>query len=158
ASVPFGGFPWGRLAFATVDTVAADLFRLVGTAGVSFAVAVVGTTLAWSVLAVGKAPVTAPLGALVPVALGAAGRPLPAGPAAAQEPTGSVTVAAVQGDVPGSGMNPFAERRVVLENHVEATHDLAARVESGETPAPDIVVWPENSTDIDPFADPTVYA
>lgn len=158
ASFPFGGFPWGRLSFATVDTVAADLFRLVGTAGVTFAVAVIGTTLAWSVLAVRRAPVTAPLVALLPLLLVASGGLLPVGPAAAQEPTGSVTVAAVQGDVPGSGMNPFSERRAVLNNHVEATHDLADRVAAGESPAPDIVVWPENSTDIDPFADPSVYA
>lgn len=158
STFPFGGFPWGRLSFATADTVAADLFPLLGTAGVTFAVAAVGTTLAWSVLAVRSAPATAPLVALVPLLLVVSGGVLPVGPSAAAEPTRAVTVAAVQGDVPGSGMNPFAERRVVLENHVEATHELAARVRAGQAQAPDIVVWPENSTDIDPFADPSVHA
>ena len=48
--VPFGGFPWGRLAFATEDTPLAPAFAYVGAAGVTFLVALVGTTLAWAVL------------------------------------------------------------------------------------------------------------
>jgi apolipoprotein N-acyltransferase len=31
-------------------------------------------------------------------------------------------------------------------------------VAAGETPQPDLVIWPENSSDIDPFADPSVRA
>jgi len=53
-------------------------------------------------------------------------------------------------------MDAFAERRAVLNNHVNATKDLAERVARGEVPPPDLVIWPENSTDIDPFEDPTV--
>jgi apolipoprotein N-acyltransferase len=70
----------------------------------------------------------------------------------------TVRVAAVQGNVPGEGMDAFSERRAVLDNHVRATLELADRIESGETEQPDFVLWPENSTDIDPFEDPTVYA
>jgi apolipoprotein N-acyltransferase len=55
-------------------------------------------------------------------------------------------------------MDAFSERRAVLDNHVSATHALADRVAAGDTPAPAFVLWPENSTDIDPFEDPTVYA
>ena len=47
AVVPFGGFPWGRLAFATEDTPLAPAFAYVGAAGVTFLVALVGTTVAW---------------------------------------------------------------------------------------------------------------
>ena len=36
--------------------------------------------------------------------------------------------------------------------------ELADRVESGEQPAPDFVVWPENSTAVDPFLDDDVNA
>ena len=64
----------------------------------------------------------------------------------------------MQGDVPGVGLDAFSERRAVLDNHVGATLDLAARVDAGEAPAPDLVIWPENSSDIDPFTDPTVRA
>jgi apolipoprotein N-acyltransferase len=62
-----------------------------------------------------------------------------------------VTVALVQGDVPRAGLDFNAQRRAVLDNHVERTLELARAVEAGEQAAPDLVVWPENSSDIDPY-------
>ena len=35
--------------------------------------------------------------------------------------------------------------------HAERTHELAAAVRAGTAPRPDLVIWPENSTDIDPY-------
>ncbi len=58
-----------------------------------------------------------------------------------------VAVGLVQGNVPSAGLDFNAERRAVLDNHVAGTELLAQR-------APDdlsLVVWPENSSDIDPF-------
>jgi apolipoprotein N-acyltransferase len=69
-----------------------------------------------------------------------------------------VTVALVQGNVPGVGMDPFGEREQVLRNHVDATHRLAADVRAGRVDRPDLVVWPENASDIDPFRDPSAQA
>jgi len=46
---------------------------------------------------------------------------------------------------------------VVTVNHATATEKLAAAVAAGRRPAPDVVVWPENSTDIDPTLDAAVY-
>ena len=63
----------------------------------------------------------------------------------------------MQGDVPGDGTDVLADFRQVTDNHVQATVDLAADVEAGERPRPDFVLWPENSTAVDPFrrrADP----
>jgi apolipoprotein N-acyltransferase len=154
---PFGGFPWGRLAFATADTPAAALMAYVGSAGTTFAVALVGTSLAWAVREVRRTPVRGAAAVVASVLLASTGALLPRG-ATAEEPAAVVTVAAVQGDVPGSGMNPFSERRAVLDNHVRMTHELAERVRTGRAQRPDLVVWPENSTDIDPFTDPSVYA
>ena len=70
----------------------------------------------------------------------------------------SVVVAAVQGNVPGQGLEAFAERRVVLDNHVDATLKLARRVQDGAAQQPDLVIWPENSSDIDPYTDPSAEA
>jgi apolipoprotein N-acyltransferase len=42
----------------------------------------------------------------------------------------------------------------VLDNHVDQTRRLAAAVARGETAQPDLVVWPENSSDIDPYDNP----
>jgi apolipoprotein N-acyltransferase len=158
STVPFGGFPWGRLAFATSDTPAADLFAYVGSAGTTFVVALVGTGLAWALLEARRTPVRGLAAVAVPTLLAStAGAFTPWSPSPEQDPSRVVSVAAVQGDVPGEGMDAFSERRAVLDNHVRATHDLADRIEAGAA-APDIVIWPENSTDIDPFSDPTVYA
>ncbi len=155
---PFGGFPWGRLAFATVDTPVAPLFAYVGSAGVTFVVALVSTAFAWAALNLRRSPGRA-LAALVGTCLVASiGSAFPLNALSPAEDPGTVTLAAVQGNVPGEGMDAFSERRAVLDNHVAATEDLAARVDSGESSRPELVIWPENSTDIDPFADPTVYA
>ena len=164
-SLPFGGFPWGRLAFATVDTPVQQLFPLTGAAGATFAVALLGSTLAWAVTVVRRAPVRAAAGVLVACLLATAGAwlaPLTGTTTAAAATTGAegegpgLRVTAVQGDVPGEGMDAFAERRAVLDNHVRTTERYAEGL-TGTAPRPDLVVWPENSTDIDPFQDPTVY-
>ena len=44
-----------------------------------------------------------------------------------------------------------AQRRAVLDDHVNETLDLAGDVRNGDAAAPDLVIWPENSSDIDPY-------
>ena len=152
AVVPFGGFPWGRLAFATEDTPLAPAFAYVGAPGVTFLVALLGTTLAWAVLRVRRTPVRALVGVAAALAVACLASLVPWTTSTAGD--ARVRVAAVQGNVPGEGLEAFAERRAVLDNHVSATEGLAARVRAGKAPRPDLVVWPENSSDIDPYTDP----
>jgi apolipoprotein N-acyltransferase len=74
------------------------------------------------------------------------------------QPAGrTVTVALVQGNVPRMGLDFNAQREAVLKNHAAETHVLAERVRRGEVPRPDLVIWPENSSDIDPFENPDAY-
>jgi apolipoprotein N-acyltransferase len=153
STVPFGGMPWGRLAFGLVDTPLVRYGRVGGTALVAFAVvALVGLIVDVLERRRGRADFTRPMIAALVIA--AVGLILPVGAAGA---IGTTQVAAVQGNVPGEGMDPFAERRVVLDNHAAATHEFAAQVEAGERPQPDLVIWPENSTDIDPYTDRSAY-
>jgi apolipoprotein N-acyltransferase len=64
----------------------------------------------------------------------------------------TIRVGVVQGDVPGEGMGFLGDRpAVVLGNHARVTHEMAREVRAGRTARPDIVIWPENSTDIDPY-------
>lgn len=74
------------------------------------------------------------------------------------EPTGTRRIAFIQGDVSTSGLTFNAIRMEVLENHAQATFRLADAVRMGEQPQPDIVVWPENSADIDPLGNPDASA
>src|SRR4051794_8380872 len=153
ATAPFGGMPWGRLAFGLVDTPFVRYGRVGGTALVAFAVV---ATVGLIVDAVERRRAHAAFAIPMIAALGLAlvGLVLPVG---AAHPIGAAQVAAVQGNVPGEGLDPFVERRVVLDNHAQATIDFAKQVDAGERPRPDLVIWPENSTDIDPYTDASAY-
>jgi apolipoprotein N-acyltransferase len=71
---------------------------------------------------------------------------------------GSAVVALVQGNVPRAGLDFNAQRRAVLDNHVARTMTLAADVAAGRYPRPALVIWPENSSDIDPLRNPDARA
>ena len=77
------------------------------------------------------------------------------------DPTGgapTAQVAAIQGDVPRARNLPQQlDDSQVTQNHVAATLKLAAQVKAGQLAAPALVVWPENSTDVDPRQDPGIY-
>jgi len=146
--LPFGGFPWGRWAFSQAESPLRWFASLGGAPLVTFAVAVAGAALAgvrWQPGLARKAVAVA-----VPVLVVAAGALLawPLTPDTSHDRT--VIVAAIQGDVPDRGLEFNARRRQVLDNHVRQTMKLAAAIKAGTAPRPDIVLWPENSSDIDP--------
>ena len=152
-------FPWGRLAMS--QSVAPDV-RWVAYGGaprLTFLIALAGAMLARGILA-WLAPGGRRLGpavaAVVTAGLVLAGGLLPA------DPTGgapTAQVAAIQGNVPRARNLPQQlSATQVTQNHVAATLKLAAEVKAGQRPAPDLVIWPENATDLDPFQNPDVYA
>ncbi|NYE38065.1 apolipoprotein N-acyltransferase [Nocardioides cavernae] len=151
---PFSGMPFGRLAYATADTPWADAIPWVGMVGASLLVALTGTTLAWLLLQV-RTPTRRAYAVVAALAV------VTVAPVLVQVPveeSGTATVAAVQGDVPGTGLNVPAVHREVTANHVRLTRELADAVEAGDEPQPDFVVWPENSTAVDPFLDTEIHA
>jgi len=175
--VPFGGFPWGSVAFGQAQGPLLPLVQLGGVALLSFAVMLVGFSVTaiglevvewWkagdrgpSVAGAGEAtPEAAPPppavvlpGASICLVLLAAVIVWPqvrhAGMGSGGEPT--VTVAVVQGNVPRLGLDFNAQRRAVLDNHVRETLLLAEDVRAGAAPQPQFVIWPEDSSDVDPF-------
>ncbi|PFG43199.1 apolipoprotein N-acyltransferase [Isoptericola jiangsuensis] len=204
SEMPFGGFPWGRLAWAMVDAPTGRAAWLGGTTLVTFLVAFVGVLLALAVARViaavtarrrgaqdahgdpADAAATGPgakgsathgvsAGVLVAVAAVAALfpalLPLPAGddPAAPvatadldtrtvdadvathEGPGPVLRVGAVQGNVAEPGLGSFANRAEVLNNHLEGTYALAQRDADL-----DVVLWPENGSDLDPQEVPEV--
>ncbi|MDX6218271.1 MAG: apolipoprotein N-acyltransferase, partial [Frankiales bacterium] len=136
--LPFGGFPWGRLAFSQGHTPLTALASWGGAPLVTFAVAALAALV---VRAPGRAVLVGPV--LVLVAL------------VTPVPTGGqrVNVGVVQGNVPRVGLERPDQVSQVLANHVQATHDLAASVRAGTLPAPQLVIWPENASDLDPYTD-----
>jgi apolipoprotein N-acyltransferase len=157
ARVPFSGFPWGKIAFGQADGVFLPLAAVGGTPVLGFAVVLCGFGLCETVRVALRARRTGTVrraavavGALsvaVPLVAALAARTLVSDKAEA----GTVTVAVVQGNVPRLGLDFNSQRRAVLDYHARETERLAARVRAGEAERPDIVLWPENSSDIDPF-------
>jgi apolipoprotein N-acyltransferase len=148
ATIPFGGFPWGRLAFGQTGSPFTPYAVWGGAPLVSFATALSGGLLALALLRWRRRTVAAA------ALLSAVAVPLLA--LVIQLPTGgpTITAAIVQGGVAEAGLGFLGEREEVLRNHVRATEKLAADIASGRVPRPDIVIWPENASDIDPFSDP----
>ncbi|GAA2152537.1 apolipoprotein N-acyltransferase [Kitasatospora kazusensis] len=158
--LPFGGFPWGRLAFANTGSPFTPLAALGGAPLVTFAVALCGALLAWASLRVRgplrarRMPRAAAFAGVGAVATVLAGYAVPV-PTAADD---TVKVALVQGNVAQPGMDFLGRPMMVLNNHAAATERLAADVKAGKVPRPDAVIWPENSSDLNPFLDPAAYA
>ncbi|MFF3718811.1 apolipoprotein N-acyltransferase [Streptomyces prasinus] len=164
ARVPFSGFPWGKIAFGQADGVFLPLAALGGTPVLGFAVVLCGFGL-YEVARVSLEArrtgtvrrVAAAVGALsvaVPLVAAVAARPLVSGTAE----DGTATVAVIQGNVPRLGLDFNSQRRAVLDYHARETERLAAAVDAGRAERPDIVLWPENSSDIDPFTNPDARA
>lgn len=148
---PFSGMPFGRLAFATADTVWEAALPWVGMTGVSLLVALSGATVSWALLNVRAQPAAVGWGLAGLGALTA----LPHAVAWDGTPRGTVEVALVQGNVPGEGTDVVGNHREITANHVRLSEQLAREVDEGARPRPDFVVWPENATAVDPFRDPT---
>ncbi|MBB4895271.1 apolipoprotein N-acyltransferase [Streptomyces olivoverticillatus] len=154
--VPFGGFPWGRLAFANTGSPFTPLAALGGAPLVTFAVALSGGLLAYAAVAAvrlrsGAGGLRAVLPGAGAVALAAA---VTAAGFAVPVPTkgdDSVDIAIIQGNVEKPGMDFLGRPLMVLDNHVSATLKLARDIREGKTKKPDLVIWPENSSDLDPF-------
>jgi apolipoprotein N-acyltransferase len=156
--VPFHGFPWGKIAFGQADGVFLPLAAVGGTPVLGFAVVLCGFGLyeAGRLAREGRrtrairrpAAAAALLSVAVPVVGALAARSL----VSDRAEDGTATVAVIQGNVPRAGLEFNAQRRAVLDYHARETERLAADVKAGKVPRPDFVLWPENSSDIDPFA------
>ncbi|SDT42817.1 apolipoprotein N-acyltransferase [Microlunatus soli] len=163
---PFGGFGWTRTAYTAVDTPLAGLLPFIGVAGLSFVVPLLAQCLAWVAIAVASTPRTGRrrprtllLRAVLPalaawlilIGGGLALRGWNPDPA---DGTGQVAhVGIVQGNVPGKGIEALGRMRTVTANHVAETDKLVTEAQQGRYHEPDFILWPENSTDIDPTAD-----
>jgi apolipoprotein N-acyltransferase len=169
STVPFGGFPWGVVGFGQTNGPLLPLAQVGGAPLVSFAVTLLGFSLAalafeivdwWqrgedAKTGADSAPPAVVLpGVCICLVLISTAAVWPAvrhsGAGSADEP--SVTVAAVQGNVPRLGLDFNAQRRAVLDYHVRETLRLSEDVRAGRAPQPLFVIWPENSSDIDPLA------
>ncbi len=140
ANWPWGGLPWGLIAYSQLDGPLVNLASLGGQAGVSGAVVVCAAAL---LKLLRHRSLTGVL--LVSIFL------LFARGVDVLHSNETVTLSAVQGNVPRDGNTLSVQRAAVLNNHIKTTELLLADIESGKAPAPDLIVWPESGTDLDPL-------
>ncbi len=180
STVPFGGFPWGVVAFGQTDGPLLPLVQLGGVPLLSAAIVLLGcsvTAIALEIVvwwrlghpqrvgdaedAKDSAAASAPPAVVLPglcicFVLFAAVAVWPqvrhSGKGSGNDPV--VTVAAVQGNVPRLGLDFNAQRRAVLDLHVRETLQLADDMQAGTAPRPQFVIWPEDSSDVDPLINP----
>ena len=146
SSFPFGGFPWPRIAWSQVGGPLQVWAAIGGPVLVSAVTASAGVGL---LLLLRRRFLTAGALLAVPmiVPLILAVLPTPA------DDSEQLEVLAVQGNVPRLGLDFNAQRRAVLENHVKETMDYSKKVRAGQATKPQLVLWPENASDVSPFRD-----
>ncbi len=145
--VPFGGFPWGRVAFSQLDSTVSNLAWVGGAPLVSFATALAGALLGLALESILKRRVLPTIAApLAAFAIVGSGLFIPLN---GQANAGTLRVGVVQGNVPNAGLDAFAQAREVTHNHRDGTLALMEQV-PGDL---DLLLWPENSSDYDPRTD-----
>ena len=153
ARIPYGGFPWVRLAFSQADSPMGRLAARGGRArGHLRRGARRGPARRSSIRYAVRRRHGGPRSA---AARPSGSRPWSPRACSCALPTDGPTarILAVQGNVPRPGLDFNAERRQVLDNHVAATLAALDSAQAG-APRPDLVVWPENASDIDPTRNP----
>jgi len=137
ARFPFGGFGWLRIGFSQVDAPYARLASIGGVSLLSLATLLLG--VATFQLAKRGSGITLPTIAIALTLSGIFVLPN-------NSPRQTFQVLAVQGSVPKLGLD-FNERATeVFYRHLTTT-EKALR----EGKKPDLILWPENSVDVDPF-------
>lgn len=141
---PFGGFGWGRLAFGQADSPYAQFARFGGASLVGFVVCAFAVVLFLAIK--GKwVPASGLLAALAILTLAVDAT-------APSVPKRNFSIVAVQGGVPSLGLDFNSRATAVFENHLRTTVNYLV----GQGKMPQVVLWPENSIDVDPFKDPIV--
>jgi apolipoprotein N-acyltransferase len=141
---PYGGFAWGRMSLSQSEGPLAPWFAWVGVSGVTFLM----VALVAVAIEAARAPGLGRLARLAaPVGAAAALLVVPTFPVT---PTGTMTVAAVQGNGK-AGYFDGSSADELLAAQLTATEPIFG------TPV-DIVVWPEGTTYRDPLTDPTTTA
>lgn len=132
---PFSGFSWMRIAFSQAD---APYLSLVSFGGVTLLsawvlmVALLLTKITFKRVGVITLLVTAPIFLTNSYA-----------------PTAKVTFTGVQGNTPSVGVGFNDRAKAVFNLHILTSEELI-------TNTPDVIIWPENAIDVDPFANEDV--
>lgn len=141
---PFGGFGWTRIGFSQADSPYKSIASVAGVAGLSFVTVLLALVFHFLTRRKYRTSLTifgfTSLTVLISMAL------LP------MQGLRTINVLAIQGGVPKLGLEFNARAEQVFHNHLNETY-LALK--NGKV-KPDLIVWPENAVDVDPFTNADV--
>jgi apolipoprotein N-acyltransferase len=129
---PFGGFGWVRMAYTQADSPYSKIAAIGGASALSAVTLVIALIMFFGLHKKFSLITFLPfLSLLIPINLST---------------TGNASVLMIQGNVPQMGLDFNSRAKAVFNNHYELTQKEIAR-----DPNIDLIVWPENSVDVDPF-------
>jgi apolipoprotein N-acyltransferase len=148
-NLPYGGFPWSRLAMSQSESPLATWVYFGGQPLLTFVIVVISTLALSLVVAVrSQGWRNRSTGFSATLIVGLVAIPtLTVVPSEAEN--GSIVVAAVQGNA-NAGLFANTARGSILRNHIEASKQIEAEANGQKV---DLVVWPENASDINPLVD-----
>lgn len=127
-TIPFTGFGWSRLSFTQVNSPLSAIYPILGSAGVVFFIALIAANrkfltffLLFTIILLAN---------YLPSTLNS---------------SGSIKIALVQGGVKNLGLDFNATPREVFNSHLDITRQ---KLKANQV---DLIIWPENSVDVDLF-------
>lgn len=140
--LPFGGFGWNRLSFSQANSPFRHAAFFLGDSvlaflGISLGIALYLFFARAQLLSVALIIFITTLSVLIPIP---------------SKSIGSISVLAVQGNVPRLGLDFNAQAQEVFNYHLKQSETSLRKIQ----PKPDVIIWPENSVDVDPFQNPEV--
>ena len=146
---PYGGFPWSRLSMTQSESFMASWVWWGGLSLLSFVIAFIGSAFALLILSRSTRHLLRPalLGVMVAILV-----PLLTPIGLTTTSQGEKVIAAVQGNAK-AGLFSREAPGTILQNHLDASEIV---VQSGREI--DLLVWPENASDLDPLRSPQARA
>ena len=142
---PFGGFPWGKLAYDSADAPWANLMPYGSSPLVTASVLLIAALMIPSLGFLLQKAFSASLVFVISIA--AFNLFLIDLDQSDKKESGKIDLAIIQGSVPRSGLMFNEQKMEVLKYHIKETDNLLELNEKNY----DAILWPENSIDVDPF-------
>ena len=143
--IPFGGFPWGKIAYDSADAPWANLMPYGSSPLVTAAILLMSALMIPSLGFVLQKAFAASIVFVVTIA---------AFTLFLQDldnrdviSSGNIDLAVIQGSVPRVGLSFNEQKMEVLNYHIKETNNLLDNTNQNY----DAILWPENSIDVDPF-------
>ena len=143
--IPFGGFPWGKIAYDSADAPWANLMPYGSSPLVTAAILLISALMIPSLGFVLQKAFAASIVFVVTIA---------AITLFLQDldkrdviSSGNIDLAVIQGSVPRVGLSFNEQKMEVLNYHIKETNNLLDNTNQNY----DAILWPENSIDVDPF-------